>query len=71
MNSGGRAAVSRDSSCHRFQDAGDHIDLIEAYAGGAMEYEEFAARALRRWRGENEDGPYADPDVPEEWMDGG
>jgi hypothetical protein len=36
-----------------------------------MEYEEFAARALRRWRGENEDGPYADPDVPEEWMDGG
>ena len=35
-----------------------------------MEYEEFAARALRRWRGENEDGPYADPDVPEEWTDG-
>lgn len=40
----------------------EHEDLLTAYADGAMEYEEFAARVLRRWRGENEDGVPPDDD---------
>jgi hypothetical protein len=35
-----------------------HKDLLTRYAFGEITYEEFAARVLRRWRGENEDGPY-------------
>jgi hypothetical protein len=35
-----------------------HRDLLEAYAFSDMQYEEFAARVLRRSRGENEDGDY-------------
>jgi hypothetical protein len=34
-----------------------HKDLLEPYANNEMPYEEFAGRVLRRWRGENEDGP--------------
>ena len=37
-----------------------HIDLLEPYATGIMDYEEFAGRVLRRWRGQNEDGPPVD-----------
>jgi hypothetical protein len=36
----------------------DHKDLLEAYASRTMEYEEFAARVLRRSRGEHEDGSW-------------
>lgn len=38
----------------------DHKDLLEPYANGNMPYEEFAARVLRRDRGENEDGSLGD-----------
>jgi hypothetical protein len=34
-----------------------HKDLLEPYANDEMPYDEFAGRVLRRWRGENEDGP--------------
>jgi hypothetical protein len=34
-----------------------HKDLLEPYALRQMDYDEFAGRVLRRWRGENEDGP--------------
>jgi hypothetical protein len=37
----------------------DNKDLLEAYSNGQMPYEEFVARVLRRYRGENEDGPSA------------
>jgi hypothetical protein len=33
-------------------------DLLEAFASGDKQYEEFAARVLRRSRGQNEDGDY-------------
>lgn len=36
----------------------DHKDLIEAYADGAMAYEEFAARVRRRAEGTNEDNDW-------------
>lgn len=45
----------------------EHEDLLTAYADGAMEYEEFAARVLRRWRGENEDGPGGEIEPPPDW----
>jgi hypothetical protein len=35
-----------------------HKDLLEPYASQKMPYQEFAARVLRRWRGEDEDGPF-------------
>jgi hypothetical protein len=46
-----------------------HKDLIEPYTTGAMVYEEFAARVLRRSRGENEDGEFQSPEPgePEQW----
>jgi hypothetical protein len=47
----------------------DYQDLIQAYADGSKEYEEFAGRVLRRWRGEDEDGVSDDVDVPPEWPD--
>jgi hypothetical protein len=34
----------------------EYADLLEAFAGGTMAYHEFAARVVRRDRGENEDG---------------
>lgn len=34
-----------------------HKDLLEPYVNREMAYDEFAARVLRRWRGESEDGP--------------
>jgi hypothetical protein len=37
-----------------------HKDLLEPFSTAAMSYEEFTARVLRRSRGENEDGPYAE-----------
>jgi hypothetical protein len=36
----------------------EYADLLWNYAFGETEYVEFAARVLRRSRGENEDGPY-------------
>lgn len=44
----------------------EYGDLLEAYADGSKEYEEFAGRVLRRWRGENEDGPAGDIALPPE-----
>jgi len=46
----------------------DHKDLLQAYAVGGMDYHEFAGRVLRRWRGENEDGPGGEIEPPPEWM---
>jgi hypothetical protein len=43
----------------------DHQDLLEPYATGKMPYEEFAARVLRRDRGEDEDGPFVAADASE------
>jgi hypothetical protein len=48
-----------------------HIDLLDSYASGRMDYEQFAARVLRRWRGQDEnwpdDKPEDEPDVS--WYD--
>jgi hypothetical protein len=41
----------------------DHKDLLEPFTEGWMSYEEFAARVLRRSRGENEDGDFPE-DAP-------
>jgi hypothetical protein len=35
-----------------------HLDLLEPFANREMGYEEFTGRVLRRWRGEDEDGPF-------------
>jgi hypothetical protein len=35
-----------------------HKDLLEPYANNEMRYDEFATRLLRRWRGQDEDGPH-------------
>ncbi len=40
----------------------DHKDLLEPFAAGTMGYREFAARVLRRHRGEDEDGLPKKPD---------
>jgi len=47
----------------------DYKDLLEAFASGEKQYEEFAARVLRRSRGENEDGefPAIDEWPPPDW----
>jgi hypothetical protein len=45
----------------------EYKDLLEAYASGDKHYDEFTARVLRRSRGENEDGPFKDPDTGE-WL---
>ena len=37
-------------------------DLLRAYGSGSLGYKEFAARAGRRTRGENEDGDYSERD---------
>lgn len=34
----------------------EYADLLEVFADGSMPYREFAARVMRRDRGENEDG---------------
>jgi hypothetical protein len=47
----------------------EYKDLIEAYAAGDKHYDEFAARVLRRSRGENEDGPNKDPNTGQ-WLPG-
>jgi hypothetical protein len=38
-----------------------HKDLLESYASGGMPYDEFAARVIRRWRGQDEDWPDGKP----------
>jgi len=44
----------------------EHKDLIEAYTTDQMQYEQFAARVLRRSRGENEDGEIVRPEPARE-----
>jgi hypothetical protein len=43
-----------------------HKDLLQAFSEDQMSYHEFAARVLRRFRGENEDGEIATID-PADW----
>lgn len=40
----------------------EYFDLLEAYGSGSMGYVEFAARAGRRTRGEDEDGEFPEPE---------
>jgi hypothetical protein len=46
-----------------------HKDLLEAYALGPMLYQEFAARVVRRWRGQNEDGLSSNDEPEAYWFE--
>jgi hypothetical protein len=44
-----------------------HKDLLDPFASGQMPYHEFAARVMRRHRGENEDGEFEGD--PADWQE--